>query len=143
MAKPNDVTLADAARCSVTLPNGHGPPGEAGSPTYHGQRGLFTVLREDGIIIARPEDVEPDGTIGIKFPWWAAGPTGPLTIRGRRLDAGSPPLRSEITPSTPETDFSGTGFWATSVIFSSEGCWEVEGSVGDQTLRFVTFVVKA
>lgn len=140
--QPDDVTLADAARCKVTLPNGHGPPGEVSSATYHGREKLFTVLGEDGVIVAQPQDILPDGTIAIKFPWWAAGPEGSLTIRGRRLDERGPPLRAEITRSTPETAFRGTGFWATSVIFSSEGCWEVTGSVDHSTLRFVTFVVE-
>lgn len=35
-----------------------------------------------------------------------------------------------------------TGFQATALIFPSEGCWEVSGSIGDKELRFVTLVVK-
>lgn len=139
----NDVTLADASRCPVTIPNGEGPPGEVRSATYHGEAGLFTALPEDGIIVAKPQDLQPDGTIAIKFPWWAAGPEGSLSISGKRLDVSAPDLRAEITPSMPDTPFRGTGFWATSVIFSTEGCWEVSGTVEDAALRFVTFVVKA
>ena len=142
-SRGDEVTRADASRCKVTLPNGKGPPGETLSPTYHRQDGLFTVLKEDGIILARPSDIRPDGTVAIKFPWWADGPEGPLAIRGRRVDGQSPPLRSEITPSVPETGFRGTGFWATSVIFPTEGCWEVTGTVDRSALHFVTFVLKA
>jgi hypothetical protein len=34
------------------------------------------------------------------------------------------------------------GFQATCLIFSTPGCWEVTGRVGDATVTFITKVVK-
>jgi hypothetical protein len=43
----------------------------------------------------------------------------------------------------PETGFSGDAFWASFIIFPTEGCWEVTGKVEASRLTFVTLVVKA
>jgi hypothetical protein len=83
-----------------------------------------------------PGFVHSDGSLSMKFPWWR-GVRGRLTIEGRRLDASAPLLRATI----PE-GYSETGFQATGLIFSTEGCWEVTGKVGDTSLVFVTRVVK-
>jgi hypothetical protein len=137
------VTETRTATCPVTLPNGESPPGEKPSETHHGNGRLWTVLSPQGTILARKEDVRPDGSIEIKFPWWAAGVYGDLTIRGRRLDATAPPIRATINPGWPETGFSGDAFWASFIIFPTEGCWEVTGTVEASRLTFVALVVKA
>jgi hypothetical protein len=72
----------------------------------------------------------------MKFGWWRAV-TGPLRITGRRLDGEAPPLRADIP-----SGYGDTGFQATGVIFPTEGCWQVTGTVAGSTLTFVTFVIK-
>ncbi len=68
---------------------------------------------------------------------WYRGVRGRLSIQGKRLDRSSPPLRADI----PE-GYRDTGFQATALIFPTEGCWEVTGSVGESVLTFVTRVVR-
>ena len=124
--------------CPVTLPNGETPPGERRSPAHHGNGALWTALPADGKIWAAPMYILPDGSIDIKFPWWrGVGVHGALDITGRRLDMSAPPLRAYI----PE-GYGLSGFQASGVIFPTEGCWEVTGSVGNVSLTFVTLVVK-
>jgi hypothetical protein len=40
------------------------------------------------------------------------------------------------------SDYGDTGFQASQVIFPTEGCWQVTGTVGDSSVTFVTRVVK-
>jgi hypothetical protein len=68
---------------------------------------------------------------------WTRGVRGRLRIEGRRLDAPASPLRSVIPDGYGEI-----GFQPTYLVFSTPGCWEVTGRVGDASLTFVTKVVK-
>jgi hypothetical protein len=122
--------------CPVTAPNGNTPPNETYAPEYHGNGGLFTVLWPAGNILMGPQNVEPDGSLSMKFVWWR-GEKGQLTIEGRRLDAAAPPLRVDIPDG-----YGDSGIQATALIFPAEGCWEVTGRVGDAALTFVTRVTK-
>ncbi|MDQ3006062.1 MAG: hypothetical protein M3R47_11875 [Chloroflexota bacterium] len=72
----------------------------------------------------------------MKWPWWREVP-GELTIAGRRLDAPAPALRAEM----PE-GYGDSGFRPVSLIFPTQGCWEVTGIVGNARLTFVTLVIK-
>lgn len=131
-----------AGRCPVTIANGNGPPGEQPSSTYHGNGALWTGLPEDGI--DRGGTPEPDGSTSQKYPWWTVGTTGQLSINGRRLDTPAPPLRARTNSGTPETGFAEVAdgrFWASSINFPTEGCWQVTGTVGHASLTFV--VLKA
>src|SRR5436309_5145674 len=113
--------------CEVTRPNGQTPPGEAASPGFHGNGALWTVLYPEGTVVFEPGGpgfVEPDGSLSMKFPWWR-GIRGQLRIEGRRLGAPAPALRAYIPSGCGDI-----GFQATSLIFSTEGCWEVTGWVG-------------
>jgi hypothetical protein len=93
-------------------------------------------LWEDGIIAADPGFIDEDGAIGMKFGWWR-DVEGKLTITGHRLDGSGPPVRAEVP------DGYGTrGFQASGVVFPLDGCWQVEGRVGDSALTFVTFVIR-
>jgi hypothetical protein len=83
-----------------------------------------------------PGQIGADGSLAMKW-WWWRGVEGPLTITGRRLDAPAPPLQAEIPEGYEES-----GFQASALIFPSEGCWEVNGRVGEAMLTFVTLVVK-
>jgi hypothetical protein len=90
-----------------------------------------------GVVVADSGYVEDDGSIGIKWPWWR-GVRGPLSITGQRLDKPAPPVRVEIPDG-----YGTSGFQPSGIYFSTEGCWEVTGRVGQARLTFVTLVVKA
>ena len=122
--------------CPVTLANGNTPPWEKRDDNYHGNGELWVALWPEGTILATPDYMRADGSIGMKFPWWR-GVKGELSITGRRLDADAAPLEASI----PE-GYGDSGFQATGLIFPTEGCWEVTGAVGKASLTFVTLVLK-
>ena len=122
--------------CPVTAPNGNTPPDEAYAPEYHGNGALWTVLWPNGNILMKPQNIETDKSLSMKFTWWR-GVKGKLTIEGRRLDAEAAPLRADIPDGYGET-----GIQASALIFPTEGCWEVTGRVGDAALTFVTRVTR-
>lgn len=137
------VTVADAARCPVTHPGRFVPPSGVsydslfGADSSHGNAQLWVGgLAENGVIVAGPDFVEPDGSIGMKFGWYRVT-AGQLTITGRRLDAPAPPARGSVP-----SGYGDAGFQASGVSFPTEGCWEITGTVGSTTLTFVTFVMK-
>jgi hypothetical protein len=141
-AQPVTTLSAEAKRsCPVTVPNGQHPSKNAGF--NHGNGSLWIALWPHGKLVAgtRPDgssmaEIRPDGSIDAKLGWWR-GVEGRLTIRGRRLDAPAAPLRADIPQG-----YGVSGFQATGIIFSTEGCWRVTGAVRDATLSFVTLVVK-
>ena len=111
----------------------------AGSAHWNGN--LYVgALWPDGTIVFRPGgagSVYPDGSVGMKIAWYRGnGLHGKLAIRGKRLDAPAPPLRADFS------DYGDTGFQASTVIFPTEGCWQVTGIVGDARVTFVTRVVE-
>ena len=126
--------------CSTTQPNGIHAGGEPDAPSSYGSRQLSTFLWSEGTVVFKPHGSgfrTPDGSLGMKFPWWRGeGVRGFLRIEGRRLDGEAPPLRSEFQ------DYGDRGFQATYVIFPTPGCWEVTGRAGDASITFVTQVVK-
>jgi hypothetical protein len=126
---------ATAKPCPVTQPNGATPPGEQQSGLNHGNGKLWTVLWPHGVVLASgPDQVYPDGSVRMKFPWWR-GVMGRLSIEGHRLDAPAAPLRAVMS------DYGLTGFQASGIIFQAAGCWEVTGRVKTASLTFVTLVV--
>jgi hypothetical protein len=136
---------ATSATCPVTLPRKRTAPFdamsyfEAGSSNW--KPSLYAALSRDGTAVFRPGgagSIEPDGSLSTKWAWTRGpGLRGKLTIRGKRLDAAAPPLRAIISEG-----YGDTGFQATTLIFPTEGCWEVTGEVGDTRLTFVTRVVR-
>jgi hypothetical protein len=138
-APADTPTATSLPPCPVTTPNGSTPPGEQPSPDLHGNGQIWTGLWPEGKVVFKqdgPGHILPDGSLEMKW-WWWRGINGQLTIEGRRLDAPAPPLQAEI----PE-GYGATGFQASGIIFSGEGCWEVTGRVGKAELTFVTLVVK-
>lgn len=138
-ASLSGLTLADAASCPVTEPR----PAPDNVGNLFGEDAAFGTadlwvggLGEKGIILADDRFVEADGSIGWKLGWWRFV-AGTLTITGRRLDAGAPPLRG-----VAGDGYGSTGFQASGVYFPTEGCWEVTGTVGDSNLTFITFVLR-
>jgi hypothetical protein len=126
------------ATCPVTIPAGKAPPGERLRHDFHENGALWTALPLDGTIVTERRS---DGAFRDKFMWWAVGVTGRLTIRGERLDARAPPPWAQISSGWPE-GFRGSAFWASIVLFPTEGCWKVTGRVRDVSLSFVVNVVE-
>ena len=92
----------------------------------------------DGTLVFRPSVILPDGLLRQKFGWYREkGLHGRLIIAGKRLDAAAPPLRAEIA-----NGYSDTGFQPSEIIFPTEGCWQVTGTVGNVSVTFVTRVMK-
>jgi hypothetical protein len=135
-APARNIARPDA--CPVTLPNGSTPPGARDWATDHsyGNGKLFTEFWPFGVVVAHPVQVNADGAIEMKWPWWR-GNRGHLRVEGRRLDGEAPPLRAEIPPY-----YGLVGFQPSGLVFPSEGCWEVTGRVGDAALTFVMIVVE-
>lgn len=94
------------------------------------------MLWPNGIVVFSPEgpgEIRADGSLAMKFPWWRGiSVQGKLEITGRRLDAEGPPAHGEIP-----FDYGDTGFQPTSIVFPSEGCWEITGRVANSELVFV------
>jgi len=142
------VTKTTPATCPVTLPRKRTGPIDAMSffvpGTSHWKPVLILGpfgLWPEGTVVFRPGgsgEILPDGSLSMKFGWTRGeGLLGKLKIHGRRLDAPAPPLRARIPDG-----YGDTGFQATALIFPTEGCWEVTDEVGENSLTFVTRVVK-
>jgi hypothetical protein len=125
--------------CAVTIPRGAPPPGERPRRDFYDNGTLWTALPLDGTVTAGRH---PDGTLRYEFMWWAVGLEGRLTIRGERLDARSPPPLTQAASGWPQTGFRGSAFWASIVLFPTEGCWRVTGRVRDVSMSFVVRVVE-
>lgn len=139
-ALASPLTIADAESCPVTKPGT--APAEIGDRLFgsaeaFGNSDLWVGgLGSDGVIPADSRFVESDGSISWKLGWWRIV-SGTLTITGRRLDAPAPPVRASVPDG-----YGQQGFQASGVYFSTEGCWEVTGTVGSSELTFVTFVLR-
>lgn len=140
----------------MTIPNGSTPPGEGSSPEYHGNGALWTTLGRRGRFVVAPESAPeylgpqgeiavdgvlgPDGSVGIKAPWWRGpGVRGRVRLRARRLDAPAPPVDRTI----PAAGYGLTGFQAMGLSLPTTGCWKVTGRIGNASLTFVTLVLDA
>jgi len=131
------VSLAsDEAACPVTRPNGAPPPeGEAPDGNWLGNGRLWTVLWPKGLVVVPPDGVEPDGGLGMKFPWWRAPDVhGAVHITGHELTLGFP-VRADVPDG-----YGDTGFQASGIVFPGEGCYQVTGEAGGAQLTFVTMV---
>ncbi len=99
-------------------------------------------LWPNGTIVFRPQGaghIYPDGSLGMKIAWYRANRLrGKLTIHGKRLDSVAPPLHASV-----DSGYGDNGFQPSEVIFPTEGCWQVTGTVADTSVTFVTRVVKA
>jgi hypothetical protein len=109
---------------------------------------LWTVNHR-GSWVASREYVNPDGSMWLKAPWFAAGPRGRpkqgprgvLRISGTRLDAFDRPVRAKTTQVWVD-GFGGSAVWAAVITFPSEGCWSVKGRVNRTTHTFRLLVTK-
>jgi hypothetical protein len=100
--------------------------------------------------VATPDYINPDGSMWLKAPWFAAGPRGRskrgprgvLHITGSRLHAVDRPLRAKTTQVWVE-GFGGSGVWAAVITFPSEGCWRIKGRVQRTIHTYRLLVTKA
>ena len=125
--------------CPVTMPNGSVPPGESISPLFYGNTVLWTSLWSQGQVKfgpGNPGEIGSDGSLSIRWSWWR-GVQGNLVIEGKRLDGTAPPLKA-IVPD----GFGLIGFQTSTLVFPTDGCWQVTGRVGAPSLTFVTLVVQ-
>jgi hypothetical protein len=102
----------------------------------HGNGKIWTAMWPHNVVIATPDYIEADGSVGMKWPWWR-GIKGKLKISGRRLDGKAPPLTAFLP------DYGRSGFQPSGISFPTEGCWEVTGALGGAKLTFVTLILKA
>ena len=122
--------------CSVTPPGGPRPPIASGLPgaPYLGNGRLWVGLWPHGLVIVPPDNISRGGVLRMKFPWYRGSSVhGVLHISGSQLD-GSGVVRGRTA------GYGLTGFSASSIFFSSQGCYRVVGSAGGVTLSFVTLV---
>lgn len=123
--------------CPATIPNGSNPPGE-GSPEHHGNGKLWTALGRRGTFLVAPKSAPeyygshaelavdgvlgPDGSVGIKAPWWRGpGIRGRVRLQARRIDA--PPLEWTTPCRHPATGSPGSRPWG-----SASQPWDAGGS---------------
>ncbi len=127
--------------CPVTPPNFSRPPGESVDSTYLGNGTIWTIVYPDGVarIDGRTGEIHEDGSLEIKWPWYVKGSVSSLKVTGRRLDGQSPPARISMPPGIT---IDPPGFQPSSLLFPTEGCWEISAQVGTSTLSFVTKVVR-
>jgi hypothetical protein len=140
----------------VTHANGSTPPGESSTPDSHGNGELWALLNRDGRFVVAPESAPeylgsggeiavdgvllPDGSVGIKAPWWRGpGVRGRIRLQARRLDAHAPAVDRTINRS----GYGLTGFQAMGLELPTTGCWRITGSAGTARLTFVTLVERA
>ena len=143
-----------ATTCTPTIPNRSQPPPEvlyspefsdgraaaayrAGrttpDPHLHGNGALWTELTPDGRYLAPRSQIERNGSIGLKLPWWTARP-GDIALSARRVDATAAPAKTSVGNST-EPRFHSSGIW-----FPTTGCWEVTARTRGSTLKVVVDV---
>jgi hypothetical protein len=133
-ASTSAIVSDESDPCVPTAPNQTGPPSGAQESVHLGNGALGTELWPNGRIIIQPDFVQTDGTIAVKWPWWRGeGVTGPLQLSGSRIDDPTIKLDSKVPDG-----YGDTGFTPSLLIFSTPGCWEVTGTVGEATLTFVT-----
>jgi hypothetical protein len=119
--------------CPVTRPNGSTPPGVPGS-RFFGGGGLWTLVWPHGLVLVPKENVGPDGSLEMKFPWWRGpGVTGYLQITGEDV-ASQRPVEARTA------GYGRTGFNASAIFFPTEGCYRVTGRAGGAGITFVTLV---
>jgi len=135
MASPLPSASASNDACAVTTPNGSTPPGEATSTQNHGDDGIWTVLWPDGTVVIPLENVDADGVLWMKFPWWRARSVkGRLEISGQEVSTGS------IVVSDVPDGYGQTGFQASGIGFPRPGCYSITARAADARLTFVTRV---
>ena len=151
--------------CPVTPPGGPRPPTGLPPAPYAGNGQLWVGLWPHGLVVVPPDDISRRGVLRMKFMWYRESSVhGVLHINGSQLDAddtghehartvaaslnGIPHSLVQGRLEAPHSDASDhlaagyglTGFNASSIFFSGQGCYRVTGRAGGASLSFVTLV---
>jgi hypothetical protein len=87
-----------------------------------------------GLVVVPPDDISQRGVLRMKFMWYRESSVhGVLHINGSQLDADGV-VRGRTA------GYGLTGFNASSIFFSGQGCYRVTGRTGGASLSFVTLV---
>jgi hypothetical protein len=130
---PAPASLA-LGSCPVTPPGGPRPPTGLPPAPYIGNGHLWVGLWPHGLVVVPPGDIARDGALRMKVMWWrGSGVHGVLHITGSQLDAGGV-VRGRTA------GYGLTGFNASFIFFSGQGCYRVTGTAGGAALSFVTLV---
>lgn len=138
---PPSRTAPEAAGCPVTLPASAWiadltglnplPPSRF---SWYGDRNVLAVdLPIDGVYRINAES----SNLGAKVAWFKYL-AGAVDITARRVDGSAPDIKTKTTDGYRPTGFNPSG-----IEFSSEGCWQVTGSLQGHALIFVMFVRRA
>lgn len=133
--------------CPVTQPPDppYTPPPSYSSPEegafWYGSDALWTMLPLDGTWRGLP--FSDNGYTQKTFWWqqgydWQADPQPDLTVTGKRLDASAPPLLASGATNGYNPDLG--SFMLVGVDIPTDGCWEITGQAGDQSLSFIVWV---
>lgn len=102
---------------------------------WFGNSALWVSLPPDGILPTRISLEEPS-EFNTKFPWWRLSP-GELSVETSR------PGSDESVQGSAPSGYGQTGFNPSGLVFGGQGCWEVTGNVGGESLTFVVWVCQA
>jgi hypothetical protein len=120
--------------CPVTPPAGPSPPTGLPPRPFIGNGRLWAGLSPRGLMIVPPGNISRSGVLRTKLMWYrGSGIRGVLHISGSRLGADGV-VRGRTA------GYGLTGFNASSIYFSGQGCYRVTGTAGGATLSFVTLV---
>ncbi len=124
--------------CPVSRPNGGHPAGQAPDRWYHGMGGLWTILWPRGTAPIPRVNVQRNGWLYLKVPWWReAASAGRLRIQGRRLDRSEPALKADVP-----VGYGNSGLQASAALFPTVGCWQITGRAGGGSLTMVERVIR-
>ena len=138
---PPSRTAPEAAGCPVTLPASSWIADLTGlnplPPTrfsWYGDKNVLAVeLPIDGVYRINAESAN----LGAKVAWYRYI-AGAVDITARRVDGSGPEIKTKTTDG-----YRPTGFNPSTIEFTSEGCWQVTGSLQGHDLSFVMFVRRA
>ena len=100
---------------------------------WYGNSALWVSLPPDGVLPSLPS-VDDPVLFDTKFPWWRLS-SGMLEVRTAKVGVGEAFIERHVPDGYGEG-----GFVPSSLLFSSEGCWQVTGVVDGVELRFVVWV---
>jgi hypothetical protein len=138
---PPSRTAPEAAGCPVTLPASSWiadlkglNPLPAARFSWYGERTVLAVdLPIDGVYRINAENPN----LGAKVAWYRYL-AGAVDISARRVDGSGADIKTKTIDG-----YGPTGFNPSNVEFTSEGCWQVTGSLQGHDLTFVIFVRRA
>jgi hypothetical protein len=130
------VATPDTQDCPATSPNGIPPRGEAASPYWHYENGIYIHMDGDGFIYAKTNGSGSSGWI--KAIVYHSVASEGFTVGSRYLGDASSDLtvESTINPAFGRH----TPLHVGAITFPVEGCWELTYTTGYASMTFVVDV---